>query len=209
MNEVQVSDSREVASRKPRLPLFRFNRRFVICCALCAATLQLALAEIPRAKQSEGRISVPTLPALQATVARWDSLLLLARASARSESTSWQIIERQRKKVADNRWERFETEFGIEGKRRTGMLGSVQSAKYTLDELTFAVDDFTENVSDALKFEYDDGHLRRMASLDESPRHSSVGPWGTTPRSVRLGADINLTDGRPYLGLVVVVPFGN
>ena len=204
MNEVQVSDSRGVACRKPRLPLFRFNRRFAICCALCAATLQLALAEIPRAKQGEKHTFLPTSTALAVTAVRLDSPPPLA-----SKSTAWQIIERQRKKNADNRWERFETEFGIEGKRRTGVLGSVQSAKYALDELTFAVDDFTGNVCDALKFEYDGGHMHQITSLDDDERRSSANLWVTTPRNVRLGADLNLTGGKPYVSLIVVVPFGN
>ena len=143
------------------------------------------------------------------TAVRLDSPPPLAPAPARSKSTAWQIIERQRKKNADNRWERFETEFGIEGKRRTGVLGSVQSAKYALDELTFAVDDFTGNVCDALKFEYDGGHVHQITSLDDDERRSSANLWVTTPRNVRLGADLNLTGGKPYVGLVVVVPFGN
>ncbi|HUJ08852.1 MAG TPA: hypothetical protein VL171_02405 [Verrucomicrobiae bacterium] len=60
MNEIKVSVSRETASARQPLPLFRFNRRFVICCALAVASLQLALADL--APQRSRVFPAPVVP---------------------------------------------------------------------------------------------------------------------------------------------------
>jgi restriction endonuclease Mrr len=134
---------------------------------------------------------------------------VVTRESVLSESAASQIIERQRRKDAGDRREQFEAEFGIDGKRRTGVLGSVQLAKYTLDDMSFTVDDFTRSLSDALKLEYDHGRVHRAAFLDDNARPTLPGSWNDMPRGVRFGPELNLEGGKPYVGLVVVVPLGD
>jgi hypothetical protein len=206
MNEIKVSVSRGTGPGQQRLPLFRLNRRFIVCCALCVATLQLALAEIPPAKRRD--VQAPAaLPLV--TIAPSTLRPVVTRESVLTKSAAWQMIEHQRKKNADDRWEKFETEYGIDGKRRIGVLGSVQLAKYTLDEMTFTVDDFTRSLSAALKLEYDHGRVHRATTFGDNGHRSFPNPWSEMPRGVRFGPELNLDGGKPYVGLVVVVPFGN
>jgi hypothetical protein len=206
MNEIKVSVSRETSPNQQRCPLFRFNRRFIICCALCVATLRLAFAEIPQAQRPS--VHAPIAPPL-VTLVRSNLPPTIAEQTELSESAAWQLIERQRKKKTSNRREKFETEFGIDDKRLTGVLGSVQSAKYAVDQVTFTVDDFARNVSDGLKLEYDHGRVYRPASVNDNARATLQGTRSDLPKGVRFGPELTLDGGRPYVGLVVVVPLGN
>jgi hypothetical protein len=43
MNEIAVSDSRQFATPRLRLPIFRVNRRSILLCGLCAGALLLAV----------------------------------------------------------------------------------------------------------------------------------------------------------------------
>jgi hypothetical protein len=207
MNEIKVAVSRKAAAAaRPPLPLFRFNRRFVICCALCAATLQLALAEASPDHLPYGRVPIGLLPANPAIVS---SEPVISKELALTESEAWLILKPYHRRDARSRRDRFESEFGIDGKRQTGLMGSLQLAKYALDDATFTVDDFTRSVSDALKFDYDRGGFHRAAATDQNQRHTLPGPWAEMPRGVRFGPELSLTGGKPYVGLVVTVPFGN
>jgi hypothetical protein len=206
MNEITVSVSRGMAPERQRLPLFRLNRRFVICCALCGATLQLALAET-----SPDRIWYVRAPAVPPSVNLVKSPLKpVITENARSlDWTASQIIKPRHVNDAGHRRDQFEVEFGIDGKRQGGMKGSLQLAKYTVDDVTFTVDDFTRSLSEALRFEYDGRGLHRVASSDQNPQHALPGPWADMPRGVRFSPELNLANGKPYVGLYVVVPFGN
>ena len=207
MNEIKVAVSRETVARtRPPLPLFRFNRRFAICCTLCAVTLQLALAEA--SPDHPAYVQVPT-GLLPANPAKMPSEPVISKELGLSESEAWLILKPYRRHDARDRRERFESEFGIDDKRQTGLIGSLQLAKYALDDATFTVDDFTRSVSDALKFDYDSSGFHRAASTDKNQHHTSTGPWADMPRGVRFGPELSLTGGKPYVGLVVTVPFGN
>jgi hypothetical protein len=120
-----------------------------------------------------------------------------------------QIIKSRRVNDASHRRDRFEAEFGIEGKKRAGVMGSLQLAKYTLDDVTFTVDDFTRSLSDALKLEYDHGHVHRAVSANDKAHSTVPGPWSDLPQGLRFGPEFDLTGGKPYVGLVVVIPFGD
>ncbi len=207
MNEIKAAVSRETVARtRPTLPFFRFNRRFVICCALCAATLQLALAEASPGHPSYVRVPIGLLPAKPAEM---PAEPVISKELALSESEAWQILHPLHRHDARDRRNRFESEFGIDDKRQTGLIGSLQLAKYALDDATFTVDDFTRSVSDALKFDYYSSGFHRAASTGQNQHHTSTGPWADMPRGVRFGPELSLTSGKPYVGLVVTVPFGN
>lgn len=206
MNKIKVSVSRGTTPQRQRLPLLRLNRRFLICCALCAATLQLALAEIPPDRTRNAWTPAAPHPA---NLAQSPFQQVISEEPRLSEWDASQIIKPPHRNDASHRRDKFETEFGIDGKTRTGVLGSVQLAKYTLDDVTFTVDDFTRNLSDALKLEYDHGRVHRAASPNDNASPRLSGPGSGIPRGLRFGPELNLTGGKPYVGLVVVVPFGD
>ena len=126
-----------------------------------------------------------------------------------SESAAWRVTDLRRKHTSADRWEKFETEFGITEREPSLVLGTVQTAKYNLDTFLFVVDDFTRNLSDSLQFEYDEGKLRRVSTLGERPRRDSSGPMMSLVENARLGLDLNMTGGKPYVGVKVTVPLGN
>ena len=206
MNEIKVAISRETVARaRTPLPLFRFNRRFVICCALCAATLQLALAEVSPDGPQYVQVPAVLLPAKPVEI----SEPVISKELALSESEARLILRPTHRRNARDRRDRFESEFGIDGKRQDGLIGSLQLAKYALDDATFTVDDFTRSVSEALKFDYDRSGFHRAASTDQNQHHTLPGPWAEMPRGVRFGPELSLSGGKPYVGLVVTVPIGN
>ena len=206
MNEIKVSVSRGIAPERQRLPLYRLNRRFVICCALCAATLQLALAET--SPDRIWNVRAPAVP-LSVNLVKSPLIPVITEDARPLDWAAGQIIKPRHVNDASHRRDRFELEFGIDGKRQGGMMGSLQLAKYTLDDATFTVDDFTRSLSEALRFEYDGRGLHRVASSDQNPNHTLPGPWADMPHGVRFSPELNLANGRPYVGLYVVVPFGN
>ena len=88
------------------------------------------------------------------------------------------------------------------------MLQSVQTAKYNLDRAVFAANEFVQDLSHATEFEYGRGHVRHVSSTeDPAPRLSN--PLSVIPANTRVGLDLSLGQGKPYVGLKLVVPFGN
>jgi len=197
MNETRVAVSRNTSTH--RLPLFRFNRRFVICCALCAASLQLALAEmspprrLPSSFPAQLTKSTPPPTARKPDISEWDA---------------WRAVKTPRHNDPHARRDRFEADFGIDGKRQSGLLGSLQFAKYAVDDATFTLDDFSRTLSDSMRLEFDNGHLHRVPTLDQNSQRLP-GPWSAMPHGVRFSPELNLASGKPYIGVYVVVPLGN
>jgi len=107
------------------------------------------------------------------------------------------------------RWEKFETEFGIAEPEHSPVLRSMQAAKYNLDRLVFAANEFSRDFSNIAQFELDHGKVYHLSAAGlqggEGPSRSSV----PIPRNVRLGLDVNVAQGKPYVGVKLVIPIGN
>ncbi len=126
-----------------------------------------------------------------------------------SESAAWRVTDFGRNNTPADRWEKFEVEFGITETERSLVLGTMQTMKYNVDTLLFTVDNFARSLSESLEVEYQEGKLHRVVPLGERPRQDSSGPPMDVVENARLGLDFNLSNGKPYVGVKLVVPLGN
>ena len=110
-------------------------------------------------------------------------------------------------KKADQPWEKFEAEFGIQQENPSPILNTIEQAKYRLDSVAFGISYFLDTAEQALELEYRRGTVRRTRSFfDEPPLgHARRGAFDET----RLKFDLNLTFGKPYVGARLVIPIGN
>ena len=108
--------------------------------------------------------------------------------------------------VVPERWEKFEAEFGIQQPSRSLVKGSLQSAKYRLDEASVTLQEFVDTVRDRLKFDYG---LTDPGSA--TARRNSTGNLLTdTINRARLQSAIDLNLGaKAFVGVKLVLPLGD
>ena len=97
-------------------------------------------------------------------------------------------------------WERFEAEYSPPQKSPSLIKRQIETAKYGLDTAVFAVDRFTKNVENQADFSFNQGGLRRTRAIPlEGPRNNP-----------RVKLDLDMWQGsRPYVGVRLIIPFGN
>lgn len=216
MNETEVAFSSVGTPDRQQLPLIRINRRFFICCALGAAMFQLLLAEgretefIPAStpRRALGANLLRAEP-LRAEPLRFRIQPVAPSVAPSADTVTWQLTAKDYTKYHVSRWERFETEFGITEPEQSLVLRSVQTAKYNLDRFLFAANEFSHNVSSATEFEVDHGRLYHVSAAMRQSREDMANPPTTISENMRLGLELNLAQGRPYVGVKLVIPFGN
>ena len=125
------------------------------------------------------------------------------------DAATWQMTAKDYSKHRVTRWEKFETEFGITEPEPSLVLRSMQTAKYNVDRILFAANEFTRNVSSATEFELGHGKLHHVSADTQQSRDDLSNPSSAIPENVRLGLDVNLAQGKPYVGVKLVIPFGN
>jgi hypothetical protein len=96
-------------------------------------------------------------------------------------------------------WEKFESEYRPEQRSPSPLKRQIETAKYGLDTTVFAVDRFVKSIRNHADFEFDQGRLHRT-------RTNSRGGFLDNPR-VKL--DLEMLRDKPYVGVRVVIPFGN
>jgi len=104
------------------------------------------------------------------------------------------------------RWEKFDAEFGIQHPSQSLVKGSLQTAKYQLDQTTLALQEFVETVSDRLRFDYG------LSDVGLASRSRVVtGHFLTdTLSQARLKSDINVKLGeKAFVGVKLVLPLGD
>jgi len=137
-----------------------------------------------------------------------DSLTAPPGSLALTESQNWRVTSpRIRGLSTGQRWEAFETEFGITDEDYSWFKGSLQTAKYQLDKTVFAMDDFVTALEDTFRFEYDLRAGTGSFGTDSRVQRQPADPR----RNARLRSDIDLHpfSGRAFIGLRLVVPFGD
>lgn len=95
-------------------------------------------------------------------------------------------------------WNRFDAEYRPPVKNPSAIKSRIETAKFGLDTTVFAVDRFARSIREHADFEYVQGNFHR------------------TPAKVRDGLlnnprvklDLDLTHGKPYLGVRFVIPLG-
>ena len=125
------------------------------------------------------------------------------------DTLSWRLADDEYLKSHVTRWEKFETEFGITEPEHSPVLRSMQTAKYNLDRFVFAANEFSRNVSSLTEYGLDHGRLYRVSAATQQSREELPIPWTTIPENVHLGLDVNVAQGKPYVGVKLVIPFGN
>ena len=129
------------------------------------------------------------------------------------ESAVRSMQEPSRERTAGDRWEQFETEFGVRQKDPSLVKGSLETAKYQLDKTVFAVNEFVQNMEDKLSFDYKLCSLGQVANSSEPPRTASGSPiplWDAV-ENAHLKSDIDLDParGHAFVGVRLVLPLGN
>ncbi len=166
-----------------------------VACVSCWSAVPSATAQQPES------------PFLMASL----SVSPIAAASIRSnisERTGHQVLaEREFQSILMPRlptdaeaWERFEAEYSPPQKSPSLIKRQIETAKYGLDTAVFAVDRFTKNVENQADFSFNQGGLRRTRAIPlEGPRNNP-----------RVKLDLDMWQGsRPYVGVRLIIPFGN
>ncbi len=125
------------------------------------------------------------------------------------DTLTWRSTGEDYLKSRVTRWEKFETEFGVTVPEHSTMLRSMQSAKYDLDRVVYAANEFSHNISRLTDYEWDHGRFYRVSAATQLLREESSTRWTTVPENVHLGLDVNLVQSRPYIGVKLVIPFGD
>jgi hypothetical protein len=144
---------------------------------------------------------VPILPGL--TNAVTSSIPFCDTTRAESQSPDRQLST-PGSHAAHQRWEKFVNEYHPGEATGSHMRDSLVSAKYGLDRMVFTVQEFTLNLEDALRFEYDMRHLGGRAS---SPGHTRPFRFMEDAK-LRSDLKLNVSQGA-YVGLRFSMPVGN
>jgi len=123
-----------------------------------------------------------------------------------SNSTNQTIANPPARLSKGDRWEKFEAEFGIKEKDSSFVKGTIESAKYKLDETVFAAKEFV----DTLRY---DGYLKDFVGGSDSnaPRRYYSDPvrdaWENA--EIRSGVDWDAQSRRAFVGIRLVLPLGD
>jgi len=167
-----------------------------------------------QAQESSRRPLIECLPASyvheSASITNYPAVRQSYRVASEDASTS-KVQRCHAVPTSGDRWETFETEFGI-GQRDPSLIkASMENAKYELDRTLFGMQEIVHDVQDACTF---DRELRGLGHSPSSTKHhgeSSVPiPYWDTMERARLQSDIdlNMAAGRAFIGLRLSLPLG-
>jgi hypothetical protein len=168
-----------------------------VACLCCWSAVPSATAQQSESPLLVAFLSVSTIPSqsIRSNISdRTDRQVLTGRELQ-------PILMSHRKPTDAEAWERFEREYSPPKKSPSPIKRQIETAKYGLDTAVFAVDRFTKNVENQADFSFDQGGLRRTraTSSGESPNNNP-----------RVKLDLDMWQGsRPYVGVRIIIPFGN
>jgi hypothetical protein len=119
------------------------------------------------------------------------------------------IIEPQHAPTDREAWEQFEAEFGPQHPGRSPIKRRIESAKYGLDVALFAISRFSKNIEDNAEFKLDRGQLRRVPPGVTPPLRASGNLWKDALENGQVKLDLQTLRSKPYVGVRLVIPFGN
>lgn len=131
------------------------------------------------------------------------------RALRPAESVNWRIIAPQRALTDREAWDQFEAEFGPQHPSRSPLKRRIESAKYGLDVALFAFSRLSKNAEDNAEFRPDQGQLRRVPPGVTPPLRASGNLWKDALENGHVKLDLKTLRNQPYVGVRLVIPFGN
>jgi len=109
-----------------------------------------------------------------------------------------------------SRWDRFEAEFGLPDERASLLTASLLRAKYSVDVALFSIKMFSATLGDATELRYSRGRIRRAATVDsDRPHRSAHHDSPIVLEDARLKLVFDMASSRPYIGVRLVLPFGD
>jgi hypothetical protein len=151
---------------------------------------------------------------LAAPIASTNSIALLDAANPMDEEEAAHFMNRPSRKLTEGeRWEKFEAEFGLSQKSPSFIKGSVESTKYRLDRTTFILNEFVQNVENALSFDYGlrpAGGPNGTNTIRRGAASSPIPLWDAVQNArFKSDIDLNVPGGRAFLGVRLVLPIGD
>jgi hypothetical protein len=178
-------------------PHWRSTISGTVACVSCWSAVPAATAQQSESPSLIAFLSVSTIPAVSI---RSNINERTDHRQALTERELQPILVPHRKPTDNEAWERFEAEYSPPQKSPSSIKRQIETTKYGLDKAVFATDRFVKSVRDHADFELDQGSLRRT-------RANSRGGLLDNPR-VKL--DLEMWQGsKPYVGVRIVIPFGN
>jgi len=123
-----------------------------------------------------------------------------ARSVQITERANWQIKEPRRALTEAEAWNRFEAEYRPAHRSLSPIKRQLESGKYALDIITYRYDRIIRDLDRHLQFTLAPGEPRQAA------RPTANTQW---LGNVRLKLDVKPQIGQPYLGVRLIVRFGN
>ena len=163
----------------------------------CYLTAPLAIAQKPESPTVMASLSVSTIqPQFILTRVREQPVRPAPQVIQR---TDWPTPTLHGKPTDAEAWEKFEAEYEPQHPSSSPVKHQIETVKYGLDTTVFAVDRFVKSIRDHADFEFDHGNMHRTHA-------KSPGVFLDNPR-VKL--DLEMLRDKPYVGVRVVIPFGN
>jgi hypothetical protein len=174
------------------------------------------LAAVARAQEAKRELLVehvsPSI--LTAPSASTNSFASMEAVKRISGEEAARLMDQPRHRLTEGeRWEKFEAEFGLAEKDPSLIKGSLESAKYRLDKTVFEVNDFVQNVENALSFDYGLRPALDREGTNTAPRSAAPSPiplWDMVQNArFKSDIDLNVPRGQAFVGVRLVLPIGD
>ena len=127
------------------------------------------------------------------------------RVDARNPNNRDIVATRSKTSTEGDRWEAFESEYGIHQRSPSRFLSILQSAKYGIDRLAFGA----KETAKRLEFTYDIGSPSGPSGTSAKQQYSVplFGAFGR-PQLKSVLTEHDPQTGTPFVGLKLSIPFG-
>jgi hypothetical protein len=183
---------------------------------IAACLAGIFLATILRAQEAKRELLVEHVPPsiLAAPATTTNAVAFMEETQSIDGKEPTRLMKQpSREMTQGERWEEFETEFGLVQKNPSSIKGSLESAKYRLDKTVFQVNELVQNVENALSFDYGLRPADGRSGTNTSARSVSTSPiplWNVVENArFKSDIDLNMPGGRAFVGVRLVLPIGD
>ncbi len=182
---------------------------------LTATTAWLCICALSPRVSGQDAKSVTTIASLPGSNIPMDYLLQpVANTSPRpspkfTDQKQRPVVATRKSNRGKDTWEYFETEFGLQQRSTSPVKRQIESAKYTVDVSLFTVNRIVRQIQDESELKLDRGHLRRAEPRSGPLPRVHANPLTDALENARVKLDLQVYPDKPFVGVKVVVPFGN